>query len=218
MNKRSRQLKILITAGPTRERIDPVRFISNYSTGRMGYEVASMAAARSHSVVLVSGPGCLEKPRGIKTISVESALDMRAAVLREFRSCDALVMTAAVCDFRPKVEAKKKIKKFPSAKIIKLVENPDILLEAGRRKGKRIAAGFALETESLEENARKKLKEKGLDFIVANRISKGARIFGDTRADYLIIDKFGRIENFRRYSKKGLAGAIIDKVEGLCYS
>ncbi len=220
-------LKLLVTAGPTREEIDPVRFISNYSTGKMGYEIAREAAGRAHSVVLASGPSCLGKPQGrVKTIFVESCNDMRKAVLKELKSCDALIMAAAVCDFRPAAAARRKIKKGQGSRVkvqgrrvlLELVENPDILLEAYKRKGRRILAGFALETEALDANARKKLKDKGLDFIVANRVTKERGVFGGGRSDYLIIDRSGKKVKYRRHSKKELARRIIDKVESLCYS
>ena len=208
-----RRLKIIVTAGPTREKLDPVRFISNYSTGTMGYEIAREAAGRGHSVILVSGPASLPVPKGVRAVAVESALDMKKAILKDFGSADAVVMAAAVCDWRPARLSRKKIKKGRDALSLKLVENPDILSGLGRRKGRKALVGFALETEGLVRNASSKMKEKNLDFIVANR-----PLFGNQKSDFLIIDSRGKVSRYPHYSKKDLAGGIIDKVEALCYS
>ncbi|MDP2929901.1 MAG: phosphopantothenoylcysteine decarboxylase [Candidatus Omnitrophota bacterium] len=201
---------ILITAGPTRERIDPVRYISNYSTGTFGYKMAREAKQRGLSVTLVSGPTLLEAPMGVKLISVESARDMRRAVLASLKKADCVIMTAAVADWRCKYSAKRKMKKG-AAKNIELVENTDILAEVGRLKKKKIAVGFALETENLEKNALKKLKDKKLDLIVANRLTQKRNIFGDKRLDVVTIDKFGNREKIVNKTKSRLAKIILDK-------
>ena len=201
---------ILITAGPTRERIDPVRFISNYSTGTFGYEIAIEAKKRGLCVTLVSGPTALEAPKGVKLIRVESACDMRRAVLACLKKVDCVVMTAAVADWRCKCSAKRKMKKS-IAKSIELVKNTDILTEVGRLKKRRITIGFALETENLEKNALEKLKNKSLDLIVANRLTKKRNIFGDRTLDVVVIDKFGNREKIFNKTKSKLAKIILDK-------
>jgi phosphopantothenoylcysteine decarboxylase/phosphopantothenate--cysteine ligase len=174
--------KILVAAGPTREKIDPVRFISNYSTGTFGYAIAREAKRRGLDVTLVSGPTALKAPDGVRFVPVESSLDMRKAVLERFKKADCVIMSAAVADWRPVYSAKKKIKKTQK-KTIELVENPDILAQLGARKNGRVAVGFALETENLEKNALKKLKDKNLDLIVANRLGKDSDLFGDKKID-----------------------------------
>lgn len=204
--------RILVAAGPTRERIDPVRFISNYSTGTFGYAIAKEARQRGFFVTLVSGPTALKAPKGVKFISVESSLDMRRAVLSEFKKCDCVIMTAAVADWRPVYSAKRKMKKIPK-KTIELVENPDILAELGAKKKNRIAVGFALETENLERNALKKLKDKNLDLIVANRLKlPGSDIFGDKAIDVVTVDRFGNRTRIYNKSKTELAKIILGKV------
>ncbi len=202
--------RILVTAGPTREKIDPVRYISNYSTGIFGYEIASAAKSRGLSVVLVSGPTLLPAPNGIKFVSVESADEMRKAVLRFLAWSDCVVMTAAVADWRPKRSARRKIKKG-GTRSIELVENPDILAEVGRLKKHRVAVGFALETENLEKNALKKMKDKNLDIIVANRLTKKRNVFGDKTLDVVTIDRFGNRTRIFNKSKSKLAKIILDK-------
>jgi phosphopantothenoylcysteine decarboxylase / phosphopantothenate---cysteine ligase len=201
---------ILIAAGPTRERIDPVRFISNYSTGTFGYAIAREARRRKFSVTLVSGPTSLKAPLGVKFIPVESTLDMRKAVLAGFGKADCIIMSAAVADWRPKYSAKRKIKKS-KRKMIELVENPDILAQIGARKKKKVVIGFALETENLERNALKKLKDKNLDLIIANRLTREASIFGDKKLDVVTVDKFGNRTRIYNKSKEELAKIILDK-------
>lgn len=204
--------RILIAAGPTRERIDPVRFISNYSTGTFGYAIAKEAKRRKLAVTLVSGPTALKVPNGVKFISVESTLDMRRAVLKEFKKADCVIMTAAVADWRPIYSAKKKIKKSPK-KTIELVENPDILAEIGSKKKNKIVIGFALETENLERNALKKLKDKNLDLIVANRLKlPHSNIFGDKAIDVVTVDRFGNRTRIYNKSKQELARIILGKI------
>ncbi len=201
---------ILVTAGPTREKIDPVRYISNYSTGIIGYEIASAAKSRGLSVTLVSGPTLLKVPRGVNFVPVESAEDMRRAVLKFIKRSDCVIMTAAVADWRPKYSAKRKMKKGP-ARSIELVENPDILAEIGALKKKAIVVGFALETENLEKNALKKLKDKNLDIIVANRLTAKKNIFGDNSLDVVTIDRFGNRTRIFNKRKPKLAKIILDK-------
>ncbi len=205
---------ILITAGPTREKIDPVRFISNYSTGTFGYEIAKEARKRGFFVTLVSGPTVLKVPAGVRFIKAESAMEMKKAVEREFTRADCLIMAAAVSDWRVWSTKSRKIKRGQDrGKVLRLVENPDIIKEIGRRKDGKILVGFALETEGLLKNACKKLKEKNLDLVIANRLSSKSGIFGDKKIGISIIDRFGKIKRVANKSKRELAKIILDKVE-----
>ena len=165
-------MKVLVTAGPTREFLDPVRFLSNRSTGRMGFAVAECARCRGHETVLISGPVSLDFPEGVRAVRVVSALDMLEAVRSELScGCDAVVMTAAVADWRPEVRAERKLKKEESPPVLKMVRNPDILVEtAGLRRGC-VCVGFAAETDHVMESAVRKLEKKELDMIVANDVT-----------------------------------------------
>ncbi|MEK6545659.1 MAG: bifunctional phosphopantothenoylcysteine decarboxylase/phosphopantothenate--cysteine ligase CoaBC [Nitrospinota bacterium] len=206
---------ILITAGPTCEPIDPVRFISNPSSGKMGYAIARAAKMRGGDVVLISGPTGIPVPSGIKFISVSSAADMRREVLKEFKKSDISIMAAAVSDFTPENYSDKKIKKEGTEGItIKLKKNPDILSEItsklrtpNSKLRTPIIIGFALETEDMIKNAKKKLKEKNLDLIVANHI-KG---FGSDFNRAIIIDRKGNAEDIPLMSKEELAEIILDR-------
>lgn len=220
--KRRVRYRLLITAGPTREPIDPVRFISNYSTGILGYTLARMAKARGYEVTLVSGPTELPFPAGVKRIDVETASQMHQAVVRLFPKMDALVMGAAVADFRPVRVAAHKIKRSGAAGGLRLwhlelVENPDIVADAARRrKPQQVVVGFALETEGLLANARMKLKTKNLDAIVATKLlahedSRGP--FGSAPVDGAILDREGHARSFRSLKKTTLAARILSTVE-----
>jgi phosphopantothenoylcysteine decarboxylase/phosphopantothenate--cysteine ligase len=206
-----RKKRILVTAGPTREKIDPLRFISNYSTGAFGYAIADEARRRGCLVTLVSGPTALTPPAGVRCIRVESARDMRKAVLREFPSADCVIMAAAVADWRARFR-KEKIKRGRGRISLGLAENPDILADLGRRKADKVLVGFALETEDLRKNAGAKLREKHLDLIIANRHRETSPAFGDGAATVLMIDRFGNETNVSRKSKKKVAEIILDKV------
>ena len=207
-----RRPTILIAAGPTRERIDPARFISNYSTGTFGYELAGEAVKRRARVTLVSGPTFLKAPRGVKLICVESALEMRKAVLSELKRADYVIMSAAVSDWRPKKAPLRKIKRSSGRMTLELVENPDILSEICARKDGRVVAGFALETENLEKNALKKLLGKNADIIVANALKRRSTVFGDNSIDVVIIDRLGNKLRMRNRSKRELSKIILDKI------
>jgi phosphopantothenoylcysteine decarboxylase / phosphopantothenate---cysteine ligase len=163
-------MKILVTAGPTREPMDPVRFLSNRSSGKMGYAVAAVAKGRGHEVILISGPVAIEPP-DVKVIQVTTAEQMFEAVDKNVEWCEALVMAAAVADWRPAVISNRKIKKAEAAPVIYLERTPDILKRVATKKGKRLYIGFAAETENLEDEAKRKLTEKHLDLIVANDVS-----------------------------------------------
>ena len=165
-------MNILVTAGPTREFIDPVRFISNRSSGKMGYAIARAAVRRGHRVVLISGPVNLPPPDGLSIVHVVSAVEMHSAVVENVSDCDALVMAAAVSDWRPARIHKNKIKKRSAPATLELTPVPDIHLGLASRKGGRIFVGFAAETEHLLDEARDKLKRKNLDMIVANDVSR----------------------------------------------
>lgn len=167
--------RLLVTAGGTREALDPVRFIGNRSSGKMGYALAAAARDRGGQVVLVSGPTWLECPRGVERVMVESAQEMYEVVLQWAPQCDALVMSAAVADYRPKVRQEQKIKKTAGELVLELERTPDILGEVARRRGEwgapAVLVGFAAETQQVEEYAREKLLRKGLDLIVANDVT-----------------------------------------------
>ncbi|SDG76553.1 phosphopantothenoylcysteine decarboxylase / phosphopantothenate--cysteine ligase [Selenomonas sp. WCT3] len=207
--------KILVTAGGTIEPLDPVRYIGNRSTGRMGYAVAAEAARRGAEVVLVSGPSVLEDPAGVRVVRVETARQMREAVLREFPTCAAVIKSAAVADYRPEVVAEQKIKKSDEDLTLKLVRNPDILLELGQKKQQQVLVGFAAETCQVEEYARKKLAKKNLDFIVANDVSEADAGFGVETNRIKLFDRAGNMTAYPLMSKKELAGIILDHVAGV---
>ena len=187
-------MNLLVSAGPTREFLDPVRFLTNRSTGKMGYAVAEQAARRGHSVVLVSGPVSLPPPEGVRIRHVVSALDMLAALQDELAVCDALVMTAAVADWRPANAATSKLKKRGNgatapdsafqiapdgqSAMLRLVPNPDILASLRPAKGSRLFVGFAAETDDVLQEAAGKLIRKGLDLIVANDVTRPGAGFG----------------------------------------
>ena len=204
--------KVLVTAGPTMEKIDPVRFISNHSSGKMGYEIATRAAARGAEVVLISGRTCLSAPPGITRIDVESALDMFHQVQAHADTCDIIIKSAAVADYRPKKAAGHKIKKNEGDVQILLERNPDILAWLGENKGEKILVGFAAETQDLKENAQSKIRKKNLDFIVANDILEpGAGFRGDTnKVNFYFPD--GREVHLPLLSKKEVANQILDQI------
>jgi phosphopantothenoylcysteine synthetase/decarboxylase len=162
------RLHFLITAGGTREYIDPVRFISNASTGKMGYALARAALRAGHKVTLISGPTFLRLPKEVKIVKVETGAEMFNAVKRHFAKCDCVIMAAAVADYKPFGKSKTKIKKGSVPLILKLKPTPDIAKWAGRNKKNQIVVGFALEDKAIRKNAERKLKEKNLDMIIAN--------------------------------------------------
>ena len=205
---------IVVTAGPTRERIDPVRYISNYSTWTFGYEIAKAAKKKGLDVTLISGPVSLKPPSGVKLIQIESASDMRRAVLDQIRHADCLIMASAVADWSPSLRSPVKIKKHNADLMLRLKENPDILAEAAKIKDK-VIVGFALETGNLEKNARKKLKTKSLDLIIANKLTTDHTVFGTVMTDILIIDRFGRLAAIKNKTKKELANIILDRILSL---
>ena len=203
--------KILITAGPTREKIDPVRFISNYSTGKMGYAIAEELAERGGEVILVSGPVDIKpKHANIQLINVESAQEMYNACVGSFAKCDAAIMSAAVADYAPENTAVEKIKRNPNSDmVLKLVPNPDIAAQLGKIKtDKQILAGFALETENERSNAQKKLESKNLDFIVLNSLKDKGAGFGYDTNKISIVYRNGESESFSLKPKTEVARDI----------
>jgi phosphopantothenoylcysteine decarboxylase / phosphopantothenate---cysteine ligase len=202
--------KLLITAGPSREPLDPVRYISNRSSGKMGYALARAAVRRGAEVTLISGPTALEPPAGARLISVTTAAEMRDAVIKEFAQCTAIVMAAAVADYRPTMVADQKMKRGKGPVELRLEPNPDILKElSGKRDGK-LLVGFAAETEELTANAEKKLREKNLDMIIANNVAEaGSGFDGDTNIA-TILDRTGAKRSLPLMSKDELADCIYD--------
>lgn len=204
--------KILVTAGPTREAIDPVRFISNPSTGKMGFAIAKVAKRRGADVVLISGPVTLKPPRGIETYFVKSAVEMRDIVLKHYYTCSAVIKAAAVSDFAPDRIYTEKIKKGKNGISIRLKLNPDILEELGGIKGERILVGFAAETDNLLENAMEKIRKKNLDFIVVNDVTSTNAGFGADTNKVYIVDSSGRVEDLPLMSKEEVASKILDRI------
>ena len=202
---------VLVTAGPTREALDPVRFLSNPSTGRMGYALAEAARDAGARVVLVSGPTHLADPPGVETVRVITAARMRDAVMEKLSSAEIVIKAAAVSDFRPAVSEDHKVHKRGAALHLELERTPDILAEIARAKGTRFLVGFAAETRDVEESASRKLRDKSLDLIVANRVGEGLG-FGrdDNEATLLFAD--GALERLPSMSKSALARRIIAAV------
>lgn len=207
--------KMLITAGPTREPIDPVRYISNNSSGKMGYAVAEAAVRRGAVVLLVSGPVSIEKPEGAEIINVTTAQEMYDAVMNNYKDYDCIVMVAAVADYRPKKVSELKIKKDSSFDAIELEKTIDILNELGKIKGSRILAGFCAETDNLMENAMNKIQQKNLDLIIANNVTLEGAGFGTDTNIITIIRKDGTVIDLPLMSKLSAADKIIDEISGL---
>lgn len=200
--------KILITAGPTREMLDPVRFLSNVSTGEMGYAIARAAKAAGLQVTLVSGPTALKPPAGVKFISVLSAQEMKRTSELHFPKQDALIMTAAVCDFTSAKPSVQKIRRTQTHEL-KLVQTPDILAGLAAKKKGRTVIGFCLETQDWLGNAKRKLVRKNLDGIVANFYTKDHIPFGDRRITTAFLDSKGGLDVLKQKSKKQVAAALL---------
>ena len=206
-------LRILVTAGPTHEPLDPVRYLSNPSSGKMGYAVAECAKARGAEVVLISGPTYLNPPAGIKFESCKTAADMNSLVQKHFLECDVLVMSAAVGDFTAEKLEKEKIKKQgEEGWTLRLVATKDILMEASKIKTRQFVVGFAAETQNLVESALKKLRKKKLDLIVANDISAPGIGFQSDNNQVTLIDSDEKIENLPRMTKKEIANILLDRI------
>ena len=203
---------VLVTAGPTREPLDPVRFLSNRSSGKMGYSIAEAAAARGACVVLVSGPTGLTIPQGVDVVHVETAQEMYEVVLAKLPAATVVIKAAAVADYRPKRIADRKIKKDETIPEVTLEPTLDILAEVGKRKGARVVVGFAAETDDLVANAGRKLQRKHVDLMVANDVRQpGAGFDADTNV-VKILDTVGGVEELPLLSKREVAHRILDRV------
>ena len=205
--------RVLVTAGPTQEAMDPVRFLSNHSTGKMGYAVAARAAMRGADVTLVSGPTALDTPEGVQRVDIVSARDMYDAVLSRADRQDMIIKAVAVGDYRPAETASEKLKKGDGEMTVALARNPDILAELGRRKHPgQLLCGFAMETQNLLDNAADKLSRKNCDMLVANSLrDKGAGFGTDTNVATLLFAD-GRRETPPLMSKEDLADVILDRL------
>ncbi len=206
--------KILVTAGPTREFMDPVRFISNPSSGKMGFELAGEALRRGAEVVLVAGPTPLLPPAGAKVEKVTTAAEMKEAVLRAFPKADVVVMAAAVSDFRFKDVRPGKTKKGDLAGVVAIEETEDILALLGKKKKSQLLVGFAAETDDMIAAARKKMAAKNADLIVANPVGRG-RGFETDDNEVHIIDPSGKVRSTARLSKREISRAIFDEIEAV---
>lgn len=208
--------RILITAGPTKEIIDPVRFITNRSTGKMGYALAKQAVNRGAQVTLISGPTNIEIPKGIKKIvEIESAKEMYESVMQNLNENDIIIGSAAVADYKPRHSSDKKIKKSDDDLVIQLSRNEDILKEVGKVKGNKILVGFAAETNDLMQNSLAKIKNKNLDFIVANDLTKDGAGFGVDTNIVNIIDKNSKIRECPKMTKEEVSDVILDEIKSL---
>ena len=204
---------VLVTAGPTREPLDAVRFITNYSSGKMGYALASRARRRGASVILISGPTVLSVPRGVTYVPVSTAVEMRHAVMKNLKQSTIIIKSAAVADYRPSVCADAKIKKKDGPWTLYLERNPDIIAEIGKKKKERILIGFAMESEDLIKNAKAKMLAKNMDLIVANDVKqKDAGFQSDTNI-VKILDRDGGIEELPVMDKMDVADRILDRAK-----
>ncbi|PKN76309.1 MAG: bifunctional phosphopantothenoylcysteine decarboxylase/phosphopantothenate--cysteine ligase CoaBC [Deltaproteobacteria bacterium HGW-Deltaproteobacteria-10] len=205
--------RILVTAGPTEEPLDPVRFITNLSSGKMGYALARVASRRGARVTLITGPTNLSLPPVDKVVQIRTAQEMHAAVLEHYKKSSIIIKAAAVADYRPATQAAEKIKKDSQPFSLMLERNPDIISEISKSKGRRILVGFAMETQNLLANAREKLKRKKLDFIVANSLrDEGAGFQTDTNI-ITIIDSGGNVEALPIMTKIDAAVKILDRIK-----
>jgi len=206
-------VKVLVTAGPTVEDIDPVRFLSNRSSGKMGYAVAQTALRRGAEVFLVSGPTELKPPSGVHLIPIRSAAQMQESVMKLYHEMDIVVKAAAVADYRPIETAAQKIKKGSGEMVLRLVRNEDILELLGREKKRQVLVGFAAETERLLDSARDKLIRKNLDLMVANDVTAG--VFGSDFATVHLLTRNGDFVTLQDQSKLAIAGKLLDMAQSL---
>jgi phosphopantothenoylcysteine decarboxylase/phosphopantothenate--cysteine ligase len=207
-------VKVLVSAGPTWEFIDAVRYIASPSSGRMGFAVAEAFAAAAHEVTLVCGPTQLQPPPEVKCVRVTSARQMQQAMMEHLEEADAVVMTAAVSDYRPAQASASKKKRSGDKWVLELVENPDILKGIGQEKGERVLVGFAVESDDPRRNALGKLRRKNLDLIVLN----GPAAFGADRTSVEIIDRDERVTVLENVSKRDVAETILARVTELVAS
>lgn len=209
--------RVLVSAGPTQEPIDPVRFISNHSSGKMGYAIAEAARDRGAEVVLVTGPSSLTPPPGVTAVSVNTASDMTDALSRHFPAATVLIMAAAVADFRPKNQAAQKLKKQGRSELVlELEATPDILAMLSVRRTSQIVVGFAAETEHVLSHAKDKLRGKGLDLIIANDVTQAGGGFGSDDNAVIILSAAGEQRVLGLMPKRRLADEILTAVHELC--
>jgi len=210
-------LAILVTAGPTEEPLDPVRYFTNRSSGKMGYAIANAAKHRGARVTLVSGPTSLKVPAGVTFCLIRTTEEMRQAVLEHCPNCDVIIKAAAPLDYRPKIEAEHKIKKVEEVESLEMVRTPDILAELGDSKGdsRFILVGFAAETEDLLANATEKLEKKNLDMIIANDVSREDAGFESDTNLVKIMHRDGHVEDLPLMTKEEVADKILDRVMAL---
>ncbi|HWE53538.1 MAG TPA: bifunctional phosphopantothenoylcysteine decarboxylase/phosphopantothenate--cysteine ligase CoaBC [Bryobacteraceae bacterium] len=202
---------VLITAGPTQEPLDPVRYLSNRSSGKMGYALAQAAAERGARVILVSGPVSLNPPAGVEVIHVRTAAEMREAVFANLEPATVIIKCAAVADFRPSHESKQKIKKTSARISLELDPTADILAELGRKRGDRLLIGFAAETENLREETRRKLEAKNCDMVVGNLVGDSDTGFESDSNEVVLALRTGEFIPVERASKREIAGVILDQ-------
>jgi phosphopantothenoylcysteine decarboxylase/phosphopantothenate--cysteine ligase len=202
-------VRFLITAGPTREPIDPVRYLSNRSSGKMGYAIAEAALANDHDVVLVSGPVAIDPPNGAQIVNVSTSDEMFDSVQKHLAACDVLVMCAAVADYKPAEIAPRKIKKSDARLSLELVPTRDILASIAKQDRNFLVAGFAAETDDLEQNAWEKLREKKCDIIVANDVSNATIGMESDENEVTILFSNGEIRKISRAPKKNIARELV---------
>jgi len=202
-------VRFVVTAGPTREAIDPVRFISNRSSGKMGYAIAEAALERGHEVTLISGPVGLTPPRNAKLISITASDELHDAVHRAVRACDALVMCAAVSDYKPAAPSERKMQKRKTAFPLKLIPTRDILASLPKENRPYLVVGFAAETHDLKNNAQKKLRAKNCDLIVANDVSRSDSGMESDENEVVIFFRKGQSKKISRAPKKNIARALV---------
>jgi phosphopantothenoylcysteine decarboxylase/phosphopantothenate--cysteine ligase len=209
---KERARRVVVTAGPTREYVDPVRYISNVSSGRMGFEIAAAAARRGHRVTLVAGPVQLATPAGVERVDVESARDMLAVVSKCFQSSDAIFMAAAVADWRPKRRLAGKWRKKDDGAAsaqLELVRNPDVLATVARRKGRRLVVAFALETGDGRRRAQRKMTQKNADYVVLN----DASALNAERSSVTVLARDGRVARHAHQLKREIAEHLVDLLD-----
>ncbi|WP_121609309.1 bifunctional phosphopantothenoylcysteine decarboxylase/phosphopantothenate--cysteine ligase CoaBC [Mesobacillus foraminis] len=203
---------VIITAGPTREKIDPVRYLTNHSTGKMGYAIAEAARQMGANVVLITGPVALTPPQGVQTVAVESAEDMYQAVLAQYDEADIVIKTAAVADYKPKTVYDHKLKKQIGGQTLELERTKDILLELGKQKKNQLLVGFAAETENVEEYARRKLQKKNADMIVANNVKQEGAGFGTDTNIVTIFKQDGSVVQLPMMPKIEVARYLLEEI------
>ncbi len=208
-------MRFLITAGPTREPIDPVRYLSNRSSGKMGYAIAAAALEAGHDVTLISGPVNLDPPHGAQFICVSTGDEMFDAIDRQLRSCDVLVMCAAVADYKPKNISPEKIKKRDTNFSLELIPTRDILASFSKQDRQFLLVGFAAETNDVEENAQKKLRDKNCDLIVANEVSRANSGMESDENEVTILFRNGEKKKISRAPKKNIARELVKIISNM---